>query len=224
MGMKYKAVLFDFDDTLGDREKYAYAFLKELIDRNAPHLDSWERECALQHAMLWDENSTGDKALLQKNLKEKYGIESDIDLKRYMGYELGKKAVLVNNAVTVLKELKKKYKLGLVTNGESAGQYLKIKQTKIAQYFDGVIVSGDFGYNKPDPRLFEIAADNLGVSCKECIFVGDLFQTDIIGAHRAGMKPIWLWSHGHRACSVQVERISSIEELPSLINSLEESF
>lgn len=141
-----------------------------------------------------------------------------------MGYELGKKAVLVNNAVTVLKELKKKYKLGLVTNGESAGQYLKIKQTKIAQYFDGVIVSGDFGYNKPDPRLFEIAADNLGVSCKECIFVGDLFQTDIIGAHRAGMKPIWLWSHGHRACSVQVERISSIEELPSLINSLEESF
>jgi len=174
--------------------------------------------------MLWDENSTGDKALLQKNLKEKYGIESDIDLKRYMGYELGKKAVLVNNAVTVLKELKKKYKLGLVTNGESAGQYLKIKQTKIAQYFDGVIVSGDYGYNKPDPRLFEIAADNLGVSCKECIFVGDLFQTDIIGAHRAGMKPIWLWSHGHRACSVQVERISSIEELPSLINSLEESF
>ena len=49
-----RAVLFDFDDTLGNREEYAYAFFKDIIEENTDITDPLEKEAVLQDLMLWD--------------------------------------------------------------------------------------------------------------------------------------------------------------------------
>ncbi|MEX2543246.1 MAG: HAD family hydrolase, partial [Trueperaceae bacterium] len=69
--------------------------------------------------------------------------------------------------------------------------------TGIAEYFDSILISGNLGFAKPDPRIFSLAADSLGVSSRECIFVGDNPERDIVGAGRSGMRTVWI-SHGIR--------------------------
>lgn len=51
---------------------------------------------------------------------------------------------------------------------------------------------GDYGIQKPDRRIFEIAAERLGLPVSEIAFVGDTFYKDISGAIRAGMMPVWM--------------------------------
>lgn len=66
----------------------------------------------------------------------------------------------------------------------------------LRKYCDLILVSGDIGVHKPDKRIFEIAANQLGLETKECIYVGDHPVNDIQGALSSGMKAIrmnWGW-------------------------------
>ena len=58
--------------------------------------------------------------------------------------------------------------------------------------FDDILVSGDIGFHKPDRRIYDYAANRLGVENKYCLFVGDSDITDIPGAIIAGMEAVWL--------------------------------
>ena len=55
-----------------------------------------------------------------------------------------------------------------------------------------MLVSGDEGIHKPDPRLFRLAAARLGLPCESCLYVGDHPVNDIAGALSAGMRAAWL--------------------------------
>jgi putative hydrolase of the HAD superfamily len=56
----------------------------------------------------------------------------------------------------------------------------------VAAVFDSAII----GYEKPDPRIFEHAMDQLGVSAEECVHIGDTPAADVDGAVAAGIRPI----------------------------------
>lgn len=71
------------------------------------------------------------------------------------------------------------YRLALITNGPSAAQWEKVRRLNVARLFDTVIVSGDLAWEKPDPRIFEMACRDLGVSAAQCVMVGDKLDTDI---------------------------------------------
>ena len=81
------------------------------------------------------------------------------------------------------------------------------------KYFDTVIISGAFGVHKPDVSIYEKAASNLGLKCEEIAFIGDTFATDIVGAVRAGMMPIW-YCYEHRGISLyEVKQVSNYDEI-----------
>jgi HAD superfamily hydrolase (TIGR01509 family) len=84
------------------------------------------------------------------------------------------------------------HKLGLVTNGPYDLQCSKLEASELRGYFGVVLVSRQVGILKPDPRIFTLALDQLGVTATDSVFVGDTPKTDIVGAHAAGMKAIWL--------------------------------
>ncbi len=63
--------------------------------------------------------------------------------------------------------------LGIVTNGGVTGQNAKIDRLKLRRFMGTVIVSEAVGCKKPDPRIFELACDELGVRAEACWFVGD---------------------------------------------------
>ncbi len=93
----------------------------------------------------------------------------------------------------VLRELSKKYKLGLVSNFAYPPA---IKQTlrkfRLSEFFDAVIISGDIGWRKPSSKIFDRALKALRVSASETVFVGDAPFHDIAGARHVGMKTVLL--------------------------------
>lgn len=59
-------------------------------------------------------------------------------------------------------------------------------------YFDHIIVSGDYPFEKPDPAIYRLSLEGLGVTADEALFVGDTVETDIDGAKQAGIDSLWL--------------------------------
>lgn len=87
----------------------------------------------------------------------------------------------------IVKDLRKKIKVGLLTNNTVAWYDMADKEFKISQDFDSVVVSASVGIRKPDKKIYKLIANKLGVSEKECIFFDD-FEENISGAKRAGMN------------------------------------
>jgi putative hydrolase of the HAD superfamily len=103
-----------------------------------------------------------------------------------------KKHVLYPDAITVLEQLVRKYSLGLLTNGAPDLQRTKIEGAGLGRYFDEVLISGETGFGKPDPRVFEMLVGRLGSSVHETLMIGDRLATDVQGAQRAGIRAVWI--------------------------------
>ncbi|NEU32323.1 HAD family hydrolase [bacterium LRH843] len=122
----------------------------------------------------------------------------------------------------VLDELKKDYKLLLITNGSPDLQNTKLDITpELVPYFDHIIISGGFGKGKPDPSIFEHALEKMGIEKDEAMMVGDNLMTDILGASRVGMKSVWINRHDKERNEVIPDyEITHLEELYPILSSL----
>lgn len=80
--------------------------------------------------------------------------------------------------------------MGLVTDAQSAYAPGELHKVGILHYFDPIILSGDYGYRKPDPRLFQLAIDALGAPAENILYVGNDMHRDIYGARQAGMQTL----------------------------------
>lgn len=95
------------------------------------------------------------------------------------------------NAETILPKLSKKYRLGIVSNfaiPECACTLLK--QARISQYFQTVIISAAINKRKPSPEIFQKALQTLNTQPSKAIFVGDTPNADIQGAKNTGMRAV----------------------------------
>jgi putative hydrolase of the HAD superfamily len=99
---------------------------------------------------------------------------------------------LYPDTLEVLKILKPCYKLGLITNGAPDLQWKKINGSNLKHYFDCIVISGEYGYGKPDPRLFYAAINGLKAGKSNTIMIGDSLDSDIKGAKDFGLKAIWI--------------------------------
>jgi putative hydrolase of the HAD superfamily len=81
--------------------------------------------------------------------------------------------------------------------------------------FELVVDSQLVGFEKPDPRIFESALERMGLSRSEALYVGDLYEVDVIGARRAGMDVILLDPLGkHRGRDVRTAaNVAEVAEL-----------
>lgn len=80
----------------------------------------------------------------------------------------------------------------IVTNGPSDMQWGAIRKVGLRDHFRAVVVSGDpdVAVRKPNPRIFQIACERLGVAPGETLMIGDNLEHDIKGAMAAGMKAL----------------------------------
>ncbi len=83
------------------------------------------------------------------------------------------------------------YPLGLISNsdGSIAGS---MKKLGLSHFFDCIIDSHVVGVEKPDPRIFQIALAQIGLPAAQCVYIGDNYDRDVIGARQAGLTPILL--------------------------------
>ncbi len=99
---------------------------------------------------------------------------------------------LFPETTTILDYLRGKVQLVLATNGASDLQRLKLETSGLAAYFDEVLVSGDIGFGKPNPRFFEHALRLANAEPEETLMVGDNLERDIAGAQDFGIKGVWV--------------------------------
>jgi epoxide hydrolase-like predicted phosphatase len=78
-------------------------------------------------------------------------------------------------------------KTGLISN--SWGEGLAYDQSTLDELFDAVVISGDVGMHKPEPEIFKLGAERIGVPPEECVFVDDL-RENCAGAEAVGMTAI----------------------------------
>lgn len=223
--MTIKAILFDFDDTLGNREEYTHRTYSKRIDEILPDADPWYREQIIQQCLIYDQHGEVRKDYIRGKILEVYGIDLGEAFPAYWADHQWRNAVLYDEAIPVLTELKKRgYKTGVITNGNSFNQHRKVEATGLVQYLDVLVVSGDIDLPKPDPAIFRYGADMLGLKCEECAYVGDMFRNDICGAYGAGMMPVWIWPHNpDRYADVPVTKIRTLSDLLDLFPGVEES-
>jgi HAD superfamily hydrolase (TIGR01549 family) len=88
--------------------------------------------------------------------------------------------------------LRKRYRLGIVTNGIDRVQRSRLAASGIARFFEVVVTSQGCGFAKPDPRILRIALDGLGVRPREAVYVGDDPAVDGAAARAAGVSFIWV--------------------------------
>ena len=108
-------------------------------------------------------------------------------------YENTRKALTPKNgAFTILKSLKGLgYKIGLITNC-STEVTLFWKNIEFSHFFDIAIFSASVGMKKPDPQIYNLACEQLGVEPKECIYIGDGDSNELSEASQLGMYAVMI--------------------------------
>ncbi len=210
-----KGILFDFDGVLTKRYESAYHFYQHIIGEiSKKDIQSLEVEEMVQRCLIWDQYGICDKSYTMKNIKENWFPDMDVSYwKQYWYDHFGEYQIVSDDAYEVLSELKMNYKLGILSNGSSKSQHSKITSSGLEPLFDFVIVCGDYDIQKPDQRIFQIALDKLGTKAEDTYMVGDTFFSDISGAIRSGIKPIW-YSHERRSVSdMDVPIVHNFKEL-----------
>lgn len=105
----------------------------------------------------------------------------------------GARFALYPEAADVLAQLRARgIRIAIITNGPSGLQRSKLAAVGIADGFDAVIVSGEQGVQKPDPAIFALAVDQLGVTAEEALHIGDNQVADVTGARGAGLTAVWI--------------------------------
>ncbi|HWK89487.1 MAG TPA: HAD-IA family hydrolase, partial [Longimicrobium sp.] len=114
-----------------------------------------------------------------------------------------------------LEELRARgYRLGVISNADGRVEPL-LEAVGLRPHFDFVIDSGLVEIEKPDPRIFRMGCERIGVEPREAAYVGDIYEIDIVGARGAGMRPI-LIDPLARFAEHDVDRIRGIHDLLDL--------
>jgi len=192
---KTRAILFDFDNTLQDREIATQKYIRRWLQKHFPTLS--EDELDRHSDTIRQAGAFGfvpyrfmfNKA---KELFPDYDGFSIEELFTFLTVEYPLTTTLFPDAVATLQKLREKgYIIGAVTNGNSRIQNCKLDVAGIRPLFDYAMVTGDEKLQKPNAEPFVRTALRLGVHPSDCVYVGDNPINDIKGADDAGMKTVF---------------------------------
>ncbi len=130
----------------------------------------------------------------------------------------------MDGAKELLEQLRGKYKMYIASNGTASIQRSRIAGAKLAQYFDGIHISEEVGYNKPDKRFFDVCFSDIEkktgqpILHEETVIIGDSLTSDIQGGINAGIKTVW-FNREQKDCGEIVPdyEIHRLDELPMLL-------
>ena len=196
-----KAISFDADGTLWDFEKVMRHSLHHIL-RELERLDSDVADLLDVEKMIKIRNGVADK------LKGKVTNLEDIRLEAFRQTlrEIGRPndalashlnqvylkhrfedTKLFNDVLPALRALRGKYTLGILSNGNRYPECCGLEGM-----FQFVVFWQEYGVEKPNPRLFQIAIEKAGCPKQQLLHVGDSLQDDVVGAINVGIKCVWL--------------------------------
>ena len=211
-----RGVIFDLDGTLFDRattvERVAHsqfrAYQEEFGKVGIDHY--------VQRLINLDARGYTSKYIVFKTLLAELNVEtldvSDMVDDFYVRYH--QNAIVYDEALETLELLNSQpFKVGMITNGHTAIQQRTIQVLNLDKYFHSILISEQEGIRKPDAAIFQRAAQRIGVTPHQAVYIGDHPETDVIGAKQAGLKAIWrrssYWREPEEADAV-IDRLSEV--------------
>lgn len=134
------------------------------------------------------------------------------------------KIKLYRGVFETLVGLKSSYKLGIVSDSQVDHSYPELRMLGVFGFFDTIVVSSEFGFRKPDIRLFNECVGRLGVKPKDAVYIGNDTFRDIRGARDAGMATVLIMTeHGNKDGNVAAPdfKIDHIDEMGEVLKKLE---
>jgi len=216
--MRYRAVIFDLWQTLVpwpvESARKMYARLAEAWGVDRELLDEvWFRRRR--------ERETGPIEPHLRSIAEELGLNDDVGAVMTIRRDWTLESLVPrSDAVPTLEELRRRgHRLGMIS---ACSQDVPDvwDRTPFGMLFDSAVFSCSIGFSKPDPRIYAVAADELGVEPAHCLFVGDGANDELPGAERAGMTALQLRApgeqltpEGERWDGPYVETLSGVLEL-----------
>lgn len=207
MNKTIKAIFFDLYGTLLEFKNYESSdkeWIKVFYDlAGKPNNLSFQETQLICYEILErniTKNKSGELTTYETKIKiifEEKGISfSKKELRKIadQSVEVWQKNILpAEDCFSVLNELRKKYKLTLITNFDHSPHIRKlIKQFDLHNKFDLIIISDEVECTKPNPEIFNIALNHFNLKPSEAIYIGDNIYDDIAGSFNAGITPILL--------------------------------
>ena len=231
---KYKDLFIDFDDTLYDTYGNAVIALGETFEafqlgRFFPDPQVFYDAYWAANIDLWSRYSKGEITRpyliverFRRPLSQGQGLEvtepyclemSD----RFLDFCSSKPGV-VEGAHELMDYLKQKgYRMHMCSNGFHEIQYKKLAACGLRDYFDTIILSEDAGANKPSKQYFDYALRQSGADSETTIMIGDNLQTDIVGAHQAGLHTILFNRWGVEPSPVPTHTVATLREIMDIL-------
>jgi putative hydrolase of the HAD superfamily len=215
-----KAVLFDLDGTLFDRDASFLELLSAQYQTFAVSLEPIPRDVFIQRIVELDEHGYVEKTVVYREIVSEFGLPQTLAgrLNAHFQDAYGSFSRCFPEVPSALAALRTDgLQLGIITNGSSRMQEQKIRQLGIADLVDEVLISEREGLRKPDPQIFERALARLRVEAAEPWYVGDHPIVDVRGAFHAGLTPLWRYTSYWGPPDVPCRQINGIDELVEIL-------
>lgn len=226
------AVFFDLDNTLcvsnqSDEDIHREAFERAGIDpfvslQDIRAVESAEIATAesdtefyrnLYQAALGDSSPDPDPGVLTELAEATVDVIDQTDV----SFRDGAEAALMT--------VRERYDVGLITNGGRETQAAKLDALGIDDVFDATVFCDPSAGIEPKPSRepFQMALSRLDVSADRSLYVGDDFSADVVGAHEAGLRPVWAPLESDRASQQRnpdpdpAHVLDSMAELPAIL-------
>jgi len=221
----YKAILFDLDETLLDRDRAVDHLFFIILEKYYKDLSDASKVHMLKVFKNYDKNSYGisDKSKVFSSFFHDFPPNIAMpatDTQEFWNHYFPRCFSIDEETLTLLQLIKKKVKIGIITNGTVRRQKAKIINTGLDAIFKQIIISEEVDCWKPDSHIFHLALNTLKVEAEETLFVGDDLTKDILGCQNVKMKGIWFNPH-KKINDTHIKPFGEIQTLGSLLRYLD---
>ena len=212
--IKKKGVIFDMDGVICFTDQYHYVAWKKIADRIDVYFDE-----SINHRLRGVSRRDSLEIILENSNRTYSEEEKDVLLEEKNDiYQKLLKTMsptdLSEEVKYTLKELRERgYLLGI--GSSSKNTKLILHQIGLEYYFDGISDGTDIIHSKPNPEVFLIAAQKLGLESEDCAVVEDA-KAGIIAAKKAGMTALALFGDA-KECGQEDYNLKSFNDLLNVL-------
>lgn len=236
-----KAVLFDVDDTIYD---HLLPFKKAVYDYTS-HIQHFPYEEAYQKMRYYS-----DLLSIKYGGASKMESDGTADNMQAERFQLALEEYQVKVSFSQAQNIQKLYKsvqfhispfegiedlikelqsrqivVGILTNGAQQHQWKKIEALQLNQWIpkSHIFVSGQYGWDKPDAKIFHYINEQLLLLPNECLYIGDSWRNDVIGAKNAGWNMIWFNHRAQQQGKDNIDKVTEARSIAELVEAVQQS-
>lgn len=185
-------IVFDLDDTLYNEIEFLESAYKEIAVFLAPKTNKSDKDIFSEMITSYQNKKNAFKDVIAKNHLENVDVNDLLKIYRNHVPNIS----LTNPNKKLLNDLKERVcKIGLITDGRSIQQRNKIKALGLTEYFDDIVISEEFGSEKPNENNYKYYTKKYGNTLKYA-YVGDNTKKDFVAPNKLGWTSICLLDNG----------------------------